>query len=86
MPPLRHTDIQEQDIEVSCFVVINVFVLFYNTGDTGIASRVLSSENNEYERMSKENQETINNYGQNLMDILCADACDGHNVGRVSRA
>ena len=51
--------------------------------DRSIGSRVLANEN-EYERMGQENLDTINHYGQNLMDILLQDACDGHDVGRVS--
>lgn len=40
----------------------------------------------EFERLSRDNMTTINSYGTNLMDIICRDACDGHDVGRVKSA
>ena len=45
---------------------------------------MLSSKDSEFERLTKENMSTISSYGDNLMQIVCRDACDGHNVGRVS--
>jgi Nuclear pore complex scaffold, nucleoporins 186/192/205 len=37
----------------------------------------------EFDRLTRDNMTTINSYGSNLMDIVCRDACDGHDVGRV---
>ena len=45
---------------------------------------MLSSKDSEFERLTKENMSTIGSYGDNLMQIVCRDACDGHNVGRVN--
>ncbi len=44
---------------------------------------MLSSKDSEFERLTKENMVTIASYGENLMQVVCRDACDGHNVGRV---
>ncbi len=44
---------------------------------------MLSSKDGEFERLSRENMATIAGFGDNLMQIVCRDACDGHNVGRV---
>ena len=44
---------------------------------------MLSSKDSEFERLTKENMSTIGSYGDNLMQIVSRDACDGHNVGRV---
>jgi len=38
----------------------------------------------EFDRLTRDNLATIKSFGSNLMDIVCRDACDGHNVGRVS--
>lgn len=50
--------------------------------EQSVAERIATKES-EYERLARENMDTLNNYGQNLMDIICRDACDGHDVGRV---
>lgn len=50
--------------------------------ERSVASRLANRES-EYERLAKENADTLNSYGQNLMDIICRDACDGHDVGRM---
>lgn len=38
----------------------------------------------EFDRLTRDNLATIRSFGSNLMDVVCRDACDGHNVGRVS--
>jgi len=39
----------------------------------------------EFDRLTRDNLATIKSFGSQPMDIICRDACDGHNVGRVSR-
>jgi len=38
----------------------------------------------EFDRLTRDNLATVKSFGSNLMDVICRDACDGHNVGRVS--
>ena len=47
----------------------------------GVGSR--ASTEGEYEKLKAENVETLARYGDNFMDIVCRDACDGHDVCRV---
>jgi len=54
--------------------------LFVCTADPGV--RQLGG--GEFDRLTRDNLTTIKGFGSNLMDIVCRDACDGHNVGRVS--
>ncbi|XP_052809828.1 nuclear pore complex protein Nup205-like [Mya arenaria] len=49
----------------------------------GVESRLLSSGDTEYDQLRKENIATILNYGDTFMDLLCRDACDGLDVGRM---
>ena len=37
----------------------------------------------EFEKLSAENLATIGSYGDNLMQVVCRDVCDGHDVGKV---
>ncbi|XP_046581767.1 nuclear pore complex protein Nup205-like [Haliotis rubra] len=46
-------------------------------------SRVLGTKETEYEQLSKENLSTILSYGDSLMETVCRDACDGHDIGRM---
>ena len=43
----------------------------------------LTSGDLEYEKLIQENLDTISGYGDNLMETICRDACDGHDVERV---
>jgi len=52
--------------------------------EDGIGARILAGADTEYEQLAKENVSTILSYGDNFMDTLCKDACDGHDVGRVN--
>ncbi|KAK3096434.1 hypothetical protein FSP39_000076 [Pinctada imbricata] len=49
----------------------------------GVAKRVLSDTDSEYDQLIKENINTILSYGDAFMDTVCRDACDGHDVGRM---
>ncbi|KAL5010671.1 hypothetical protein ScPMuIL_012976 [Solemya velum] len=51
--------------------------------DKGLQGKLLSETDTEYEQLTKENVETILSYGDNFMDMVCGDACDGHDVGRM---
>lgn len=46
--------------------------------------RVLSGGDTGYEQLSKENLSTIFSFGEAFMEVVCRDACDGHDVCRVS--
>ena len=38
----------------------------------------------EYDRITTANLAVIGEYGESLMELVCKDACDSHEVGRVS--
>ena len=48
-----------------------------------MGARVTSGDA-EFEKLVAENMTTISSYGDNFMQVVCRDACDGHDVGRVS--
>ena len=54
------------------------------SGGDGVGKRILADAHSEYEQLRRENVATILSYGDNFMDMVCRDACDGHEVGRVS--
>lgn len=59
----------------------------YNISDEPAGSvelRLLAASDTEYDQLRKENISTILSYGDTFMDLLCRDACDGLDVGRVS--
>ena len=45
--------------------------------------RILSDKDAEYDQLSRENLSTISAFGEAFMEVICRDACDGHDVGRV---
>ncbi|XP_025098310.1 nuclear pore complex protein Nup205-like isoform X3 [Pomacea canaliculata] len=45
--------------------------------------RVLSGGDTGYEQLSKENLSTIFSFGEAFMEVVCRDACDGHDVCRM---
>ena len=47
--------------------------------------RILSGRDTEHEQLCKENLATIATFGEALMEVVCRDACDGHDIGRVSQ-
>ncbi|ESP04618.1 hypothetical protein LOTGIDRAFT_237278 [Lottia gigantea] len=55
----------------------------HNKEDRSTVSRVLGTSDTEYEQLAKENITTIMGYGDNFMDVVCKDACDGHDIGRM---
>ena len=52
--------------------------------DEASVERVLGARDLEYEQLSKENLATVHSYGDGFMEVVCRDACDGHDIGRVS--
>ena len=56
--------------------------MYFPEVDNGVGGK-LSSKESEYEKLSRENLTTISSYGHSLMEVVCRDASDGHQVGRV---
>ncbi|XP_045195259.2 nuclear pore complex protein Nup205-like [Mercenaria mercenaria] len=48
-----------------------------------VESRLLAASDSEYDQLRKENISSILSYGDTFMDLLCRDACDGLDVGRM---
>lgn len=48
-----------------------------------IEARLLAVSDTEFDHLQSENISTILSYGDTFMDLLCRDACDGLDVGRV---
>ena len=44
----------------------------------------LTTAEDEYSRLRRENVKLINSYGPPLLKIVCRDACDGPEIGQVS--
>ena len=53
------------------------------SGEKSVGASIMNRDS-EYERLASENLATISSYGENLMEVVCRYACDGHDVGRVS--
>ena len=45
-----------------------------------------AATDSEYDQLRRENIATILSYGDAFMDLVCRDACDGLDVGRVCLA
>ncbi|XP_061177614.1 nuclear pore complex protein Nup205-like isoform X2 [Saccostrea echinata] len=58
-------------------------ILLSKAGGDGVGKRILADAHSEYEQLRRENVATILSYGDNFMDMVCRDACDGHDVGRM---
>ncbi len=43
----------------------------------------MTGKESEFEKLVRENVSTISSYGENFMEVMCRDASDGHDVGRV---
>ena len=57
---------------------------FSDLNDDGIDAKLgAAGKLNEFERLKQDNIDTIVGYGDNFMGLVCRDACDGHDVGRV---
>ncbi|KAL8613661.1 hypothetical protein ACOMHN_029753 [Nucella lapillus] len=49
----------------------------------GGVERILSDKDTEYDQLCKENMSTISAFGEAFMEVVCRDACDGHDIGRM---
>ncbi|XP_078424660.1 nuclear pore complex protein Nup205 [Cetorhinus maximus] len=43
----------------------------------------LTAPEDEYTKLQKDNMNIIESYGASLMEVVCRDACDGHEIGRM---
>lgn len=44
----------------------------------------LTAPEDDYTKLQKDNMNIIESYGASLMEVVCRDACDGHEIGQVS--
>ena len=75
---IREVLLNSQQIMMTVFLVVCTVL-----GEQGVGI-LISMQDTEIDRLVSENLSTILSYGTNFMDIVCRDACDGHDVGRVS--
>nr|KAG5691714.1 hypothetical protein BaRGS_010217 [Batillaria attramentaria] len=54
-----------------------------NLYETRGVERVLAGKDMEYEQLCQENLATISAFGEAFMEVVCRDACDGHDIGRM---
>ncbi|CAH1799487.1 unnamed protein product [Owenia fusiformis] len=57
-------------------------LLEHGAPERGVGA-ALATKVSEYEQLTSENVATISSYGPNFIEIICKDACDGHDVGRM---
>lgn len=43
----------------------------------------LTAPEDAFSKLQRENVAIIESYGAALMEVVCRDACDGHEIGRV---
>lgn len=43
----------------------------------------LTAPEDAFSKLQRENMAVIESYGSALMEVVCRDACDGHDIGRV---
>lgn len=46
----------------------------------------LTAPEDVFSKLQRENMATIESYGAALMEVVCRDACDGHEIGRVNES
>ena len=44
----------------------------------------LTAPEDVFSKLQRENMAIIESYGAALMEVVCRDACDGHEIGRVN--
>ncbi|XP_063052981.1 nuclear pore complex protein Nup205 [Engraulis encrasicolus] len=52
------------------------------TGGSSMWSRLMAPEDG-YSQLQRESLAIIESYGTTLMEVVCRDACDGHEIGRM---
>lgn len=45
----------------------------------------LTAPEDVFSKLQRENMAIIESYGAALMEVVCRDACDGHEIGRVNK-
>ena len=60
-----------------------VVIITVTCRERGVGAMIACKES-EYDRLTADNLATISGYGENFMEVICRDAADGHDVGRVS--
>lgn len=45
----------------------------------------LTAPEDGFSKLQRENLAIIESYGTALMEVVCRDACDGHEIGRVGK-
>ena len=65
--------------------LLKILLLYLDETSKGIESRLMAATDTEYDQLRRENISTILSYGDSFMDLVCRDACDGLDVGRVSQ-
>ena len=48
-------------------------------------SRLMAPEDG-FSQLQRESLAIIESYGTTLMEVVCRDACDGHEIGRVAHS
>ena len=43
----------------------------------------LTAPEDGFSKLQRENLAIVHSYGTTLMEVVCRDACDGHQIGRV---
>lgn len=43
----------------------------------------LTAPEDDFSKLQRENLAIIESYGKALMEVVCRDACDGHEISRV---
>lgn len=46
----------------------------------------LTAPEDVFSKLQRENMAIIESYGAALMEVVCRDACDGHEIGRVNKS
>lgn len=66
------------------YKIINTNIIIYNTefAATSMWERLTAPEDC-FSKLQRENLAIIESYGTALMEVVCRDACDGHEIGRV---
>ncbi|KAK2179080.1 hypothetical protein NP493_515g00009 [Ridgeia piscesae] len=71
-------------LHIACKPPVDESVNLADLDDEGIDARLgATGTQSEFERLKQDNIDTIVSYGDNFMGLVCRDACDGHDVGRM---
>lgn len=66
------------------YKIIYSNIKIYNTEFAGASMwERLTAPEDCFSKLQRENLAIIESYGTALMEVVCRDACDGHEIGRV---